>query len=211
MSLVPHVEGVPSRVAGIVLAAGAGQRFGGAKALVEIDRQSLASRAVFTLAEGGCEPIVVVIGAEADRVRAEALPRGDVEVIENPEWASGMASSLRAGLAALQGRCAAAVVALADQPLVSPAAVRRLAQAWEGGASAAVATYDGAPRNPVLLDARLWPQVVEHATGDRGAGPFLRAHPDLVTEVPCEDVAAPDDIDTPEDLAAVRALLTRRR
>jgi CTP:molybdopterin cytidylyltransferase MocA len=198
-------------VGGIVLAAGAGRRLGGPKALVQLGRQSLAARAVLTLRDGGCAPVVVVLGAAAERVRAEgALPSG-AEVVENPDWATGMGSSLRVGLAALEDRCRAVVVALADQPLVSAAAVGRLVRAWQGGARAAVATYDGAPRNPVLLDASLWPVVAAQATGDRGAGPFLRAHPEVVTAVPCEDVAAPDDVDTPADLAAVTAALTRRR
>jgi nicotine blue oxidoreductase len=203
---------VPSQVGGVVLAAGGGRRFGGAKALVRVERQSLASRGVFLLAEAACAPIVLVIGAEADRVRREGdLPRGEtVEVVENPDWADGIGSSLHVGLTALGGRCRAAVVALADQPLVSSRAVDRLVRAWEAGASAAVATFGGELRNPVLLDAALWPDVLASATGDHGAGPWLRANPSLVTPVPCDDVARPDDIDTPEDLRAITTSLSRR-
>ncbi|MCY7364825.1 MAG: molybdopterin-guanine dinucleotide biosynthesis protein MobA, partial [Frankiaceae bacterium] len=73
-----------------------------------------------------------------------------------------------------------------------------------GGAVAAVATYDGRPRNPVLLDRTTWAGVAEAASGDDGARSWLRAHPDLVTAVDCTDVGAPDDLDTPQDLAALR-------
>jgi CTP:molybdopterin cytidylyltransferase MocA len=99
------------------------------------------------------------------------------------------------------------VVALADQPLVGPESVRRLIAAHQAGASVAVATYDGHPRNPVLIGRGHWPEVVALAAGDVGARPFLRAHPDLVTRVECADTGRPDDIDSPEDLARVEKLL----
>ncbi len=124
--------------------------------------------------------------------------------VHNPDWMSGMGSSLAAGLRALAGGAAAAVIALADQPLVGAAAVRRLIAAHASGAAVAVAAYDGQPRNPVLIDRAYWPAVIETATGDAGARTFLRAHPDLVTLVECGDTGSPDDIDTPEDLARVR-------
>jgi nicotine blue oxidoreductase len=118
-----------------------------------------------------------------------------------------MGSSLAAGLAAVPRGCAAAVVALADQPLVGPESVRRLIAAHQAGASVAVACYDGQPRNPVLISREHWPEVVAMAAGDVGARPFLRAHPDLVTRVECGDTGRPDDIDSPEDLARVEELL----
>jgi nicotine blue oxidoreductase len=124
--------------------------------------------------------------------------------VHNPDWMSGMGSSLAAGLRALAGGAAAAVIALADQPLVGAAAVRRLIAAHASGATVAVAAYAGQPRNPVLIDRVHWPAVIETATGDAGARTFLRAHPDLVTLVECGDTGSPDDIDTPEDLARVR-------
>ncbi len=119
----------------------------------------------------------------------------------NPDWPSGMGSSLAAGLRAVPAGCAAAVVALVDQPLVGPEAVRRLIAAHAAGAGVAVAAYQGRPRNPVLLARGHWPEVLRLAVGDVGARPFLRAHPDLVTVVECGDTGQPDDVDTPEDLA----------
>ena len=188
-------------VAGLLLAAGAGRRMGGPKALVELDGEPLVRRGIRLLAEGGCDPVTVVVGASADRVR----PLCDgATVVEAGDWATGMAASLRAGLAALDADADACVVALVDQPLVTAAAVQRLRVAHAGGAVAAVATYDGRPRNPVLLDRTTWAGVAEAASGDDGARSWLRAHPDLVTAVDCTDVGAPDDLDTPQDLAALR-------
>lgn len=195
-------------VGGIVLAAGAGTRFGGPKAVAVLDGERLAERAAALLRAAGCAPVVVVVGAEAVAVET-ALDVGPATIVRNPDWATGMGSSLRAGLRALGGRCGAAVVALADQPIVSAVAVERLIGAWHRGAAAAVATYAGEPRNPVLLDAALWPAVAERAVGDAGARTFLRDRPDLVTGVPCDDVGLPDDIDTPDDLVAAAAALRR--
>ncbi len=192
-------------VAGILLAAGDGSRLGQPKATVELAGSTLAERGVALLRAGGADPVIVVTGA----VPVE-LP--GVVSVHNPDWMSGMGSSLAAGLRALAGGTAAAVIALADQPLVGAAAVRRLIAAHASGATVAVAAYAGQPRNPVLIDRVHWPAVIETATGDAGARTFLRAHPDLVTLVECGDTGSPDDIDTPEDLARVRelALVTPR-
>ncbi|HEY3681885.1 MAG TPA: nucleotidyltransferase family protein [Streptosporangiaceae bacterium] len=181
-------------VAGLLLAAGRGSRLGRPKALVEVDGRRLVDRAVATLRDGGCAPVVVVSGAAA-------LDLPGVLVAHNPDWATGMGSSLRTGLGALPAEAGAVVVALVDQPGVGPEVVRRLIAAYDAGAEVAVAAYDGAPRNPVLLGRAHWPAVAESATGDRGARAFLRAHPDLVTAVECADIASADDIDTPDDLA----------
>ena len=189
-------------VAGLVLAAGAGSRFGRPKALVEFDGEPLVSRAVRMLRTAGCAPVVAVLGAAADEVTA-AVELSDVVV--NPSWAKGMGSSLRCGLSALPDDVPAVVVALADQPLVGAESVTRLAAAWRAGAVAAVATYGGRPRNPVLLARSVWPDVVAQLAGDTGAGPWLRAHPELVTAVPCDGTGSPHDIDTPDDLADLEA------
>jgi len=164
--------------------------------------QSLAARGIALLRAGGASPIVVVTGAAALADRPD-----DVLSVHNPDWPTGMGSSLAAGLAAVPPGCAAAVVALADQPLVGPESVRRLIAARQAGASVAVACYDGQPRNPVLISREHWPEVVALAVGDVGARPFLRAHPDLVTRVECADTGRPDDIDSPDDLARAEELL----
>lgn len=190
-------------LAGLVLAAGAGTRFGRPKALVPFGGEPLVTRAVRMLSGAGCEPVVVVLGAAADEVRlAVDLPHAVV----NPDWALGMGSSLRCGLAALPADADAVVVALADQPLVGKDAVVRLAAAWRDGAVAAVATYGGQPRNPVLLARAVWPDITKSLTADTGAGPWLRAHPKQVTLVDCDGTGSPYDIDTPDDLLTATKL-----
>jgi CTP:molybdopterin cytidylyltransferase MocA len=194
-------------VAGILLAAGEGRRLGRPKALVQIGGQRLADRGLLLLRAGGADPVVVVTGAAPVDVPG-AL------VVHNPAWPTGMGSSLAAGLSALRslppGECGAAVIALADQPLVSPECVTRLIAAHRGGAGIAVAGYGGRPRNPVLIAREHWAEVLTMADGDAGARPFLRAHPGLVTLVECGDTGRPDDIDTPEDLARVTELAAQR-
>lgn len=190
------------RVAGLLLAAGGGSRLGRPKALVEFDGQLLIDRTVDLMAAAKLDPCVVVLGAAAEEVRAAAdLTR--VVVVDNPDWENGMAGSLRAGLTALTGRADAVVVLLVDQPLIGAEAIERLVAAWQDGAPAAVATYEGEPRNPALFDVALWPTITRSTTGDVGARSFLRSHPDVVAYVPCDDTGAPDDIDTKEDLARV--------
>jgi len=194
---------VGNRVAGVLLAAGEGKRLGTPKALVELGGRRLVDRAVDLLRDGGTDPVLVVTGA------APVTVPGVIDV-PNPDWRTGMGSSLAAGLRALPGDCTAAVIALVDQPLIGAGVVRRLLAAHRAGAALAVAAYDGRPRNPVLLARGHWAGVLAAADGDTGARPYLRAHPDLVALVECADIARPDDVDTPEDLARVSALLGGR-
>lgn len=185
-------------VAGLVLAAGSGSRLGTPKALVELAGERLVDRAVRVLADGGCAPIVVVSGAAPVEVAG-------AEVVANPDWSSGMGSSLRVGLAALAGSDAAAVVvSLVDQPNIGPEVVRRLVAAFDAGGTVVTATYGGKRRNPVLLARETWPEVSRLAEGDAGARPYLAAHPDEVSAVACDDLGSADDIDTVEDLDRAR-------
>ena len=188
-------------VAGVLLAAGEGSRFGRPKALVELDGQTLAERGVTLLRAGGTDPVLIVTGA----AQVELRPEHQARTVYNGEWRTGMGSSLRAALRALTEleagpEIGAVVVALADQPLVGAEAVGRLIAAYRAGVGVAVAAYGGKPRNPVLLAREHWPEVIATATGDQGARAFLRARPELVTLVECGDTGRPDDIDTPADL-----------
>ena len=182
----------------MLLAAGNGSRLGQPKALVELAGSTLAERGVALLGDGGADPVIVVTGAVPVEIPG-------VVAVHNPDWETGMGSSLATGLLALSnGDAEAAVIALADQPLVGAESVRRLIGAFRSGAAVAVAAYDGKPRNPVLIAREHWPAVLELAAGDTGARPFLRAHPELVALVECGDTGRPDDVDTAEDLARVR-------
>jgi CTP:molybdopterin cytidylyltransferase MocA len=207
----------PQLVAGVLLAAGAGSRLGRPKALVVVGGQSMARRGITLLRDGGADPVIVVTGATGPDTDVTGLGTGTgtggrelgVISVHNPDWPTGMGSSLAVGLGAVPAECIAAVLALADQPLVGPQAVRRLMDAHAAGASVAVACYEGRPRNPALISREYWPEVIALASGDVGARPFLRTHRDLVTEVECGDTGRPDDVDSPEDLARIEALLAR--
>jgi nicotine blue oxidoreductase len=182
------------RVAGLVLAAGAGRRYGMAKALVEHRGELLVRRAAGTLRAAGCGPVLVVVGASAPQVRVAAP---ELTYVDNPRWATGMGSSLRTGLAALAGTPAEAVVVLlVDMPGISPAAVRRIA----GHATPdALATggYGDRRGHPVLLGRRHWAGVAAAAVGDRGARDYLRDHAHRVRVVDVGDVADDTDLDVP--------------
>jgi nicotine blue oxidoreductase len=223
-----------TRVAGILLAAGEGARLGQPKALVELGGQTLAQRGVAMLVAGGADPVLVVTGAArvsvegawtvrnldwrtgmgsslAAGLHALDVPHGPAD----PEPTRGLdpeAAGPRQGPAlrdwgweASASDVSAAVIALADQPLVGAASVSRLIGAHAAGATVAVAAYDGKPRNPVLIGREHWAAVLQMAVGDTGARPFLRAHPELVTLVECGDIGGAFDIDTPADLARAAA------
>jgi CTP:molybdopterin cytidylyltransferase MocA len=191
-------------VAGVVLAAGSGSRFGGPKALVRLEGELLVERAARLAAAGGCEPVLVVVGASADEV-IEAAELDGARIVRADGWSEGMGASLRAGIDAAEALdCQAVAVVLADQPRIGPTALRRLIAVWEAGAIAAVATYQGEPRNPVVLDRSIWAEVKAAAQGDVGARGWLRSHSDQVVDVACDGTGDPVDIDTPLDLNALQ-------
>jgi CTP:molybdopterin cytidylyltransferase MocA len=191
-------------VAGVVLAAGAGRRLGRPKALVSLGGELLVERAIRIASDGGCEPVIVVLGSHSDEV-LERADLGDSRPVLAEHWSEGMGASLRAGVDAAEALgCEAIAVILVDQPRIGPEALRRLLAVWQQGASSAVATYGGQRRNPVVLDRSIWAEVSDAASGDVGARAWLRANPDRVVEVPCDGTGDPVDIDTAEDLDALQ-------
>jgi CTP:molybdopterin cytidylyltransferase MocA len=184
-------------VSAIVLAAGVGSRFGGGKLLTRLGGQPIIEAVLDNLRDAPVEEVIVVIGADAKRLR-EVCERYGVRTVDNEEWERGQSTSVLAGLRACDGE--AAVVLLGDQPLIGAGAVERLVAAFAGGARIAVATYGGKWRNPVLFSREVWTLLETELAGDEGARPVLRRHPELVVEVPCEGVGDPMDVDTREDL-----------
>jgi len=171
---------------GLVLAAGEGRRLGEPKAPYVVEGERLVDRAVRVLQEGGCDPVLVVLGAWVGDVPGSV-------VVVNTEWASGLGSSLRTGLqaaAALDG-CDRAVVTLVDLPGLTGAAVRRVV-AHPGDLVAAA--YAGRRGHPVAFGRAHWEAVVREASGDRGARDYLAAHPVALVEV--GDLASDSDLDT---------------
>jgi len=182
-------------VAGLVLAAGGGRRYGMPKALVEYEGSLLVERAVRTAA-AVCDPVLVVLGAQAVEVWRSADLTG-ATVLANADWPSGMASSLRTGLDGLRGwpgQVQAVLVQLVDMPGMTAAALARMAE-HSAPDALAVATYDGVRGHPVLLGREHWAGVAESATGDEGARRYLAAHD--VVEVDCTALADPTDLDVP--------------
>ena len=183
--------------AGLVLAAGTGSRFGATKQLVEVDGRPLVAHVGATAREAGLAPVVVVVGHDAAAVAAAVDGDEDVEVVVNPAHGRGQATSLRAGVRALQpGDADAAVVLLADEPGVAPEAVRAVVAALEDGAAVARAVYEDRPGHPVGFARRVWADLLG-TRGDTGARQLLDALD--VTPVGV-DGPAPVDIDTPADL-----------
>jgi CTP:molybdopterin cytidylyltransferase MocA len=184
-----------SAVAAVVLAAGGGRRYGMPKALVEYEGSLLVERAVRT-ARAACDPVLVVLGAQA----VDVWRRADLDgatVLANQDWETGMASSLRTGLEGLRGWPAqvdAALLLLVDMPGMTSDALRKVAEHAAPDALA-TATYDGVRGHPVLIGRNHWAGVIETATGDEGARHYLALHD--VVEVDCTGLADPTDLDVP--------------
>ena len=176
---------------GLLLAAGAGRRMGGPKALVD----GWLVGAVTALREGGCAQVVVVLGAAADQA-APLLVGHAVVVVVAEDWDEGMGASLRTGLASLGGAGEdAALVSLVDLPDVGADVVRRVLDQPVSATTLARASYDGRPGHPVLIGREHWADVVASARGDLGARGYLDANDVLLVE--CGDLATGRDIDRP--------------
>jgi CTP:molybdopterin cytidylyltransferase MocA len=188
-------------IAGLVLAAGAGSRFGQQKLLARHRDRPLLEHVVRTVVGTRLDPVIVVLGADADRLAAAVDLQGATAVVCQ-RWAEGQSASLRAGLDAAGDR--PVVVVLGDQPLLHPAAVERVIAARRPGAIAVRATYAGCPGHPVLLERVLVGRAHE-LEGDEGARSLLEGGD--VVEVPCDGLGGDLDVDTPQDLAALRRVV----
>ena len=184
-----------SPAAAIVLAAGGSQRFGTPKQLAPFNGRPLVCHAIDAAVAAGCAPVFVVVGHAADRVRS-VLPE-EVVPVHNPAYATGQASSLRAGIAAaVANDVEGLVVLLADQPLVDPMVIRQVSAALSAGHSVVRARYEDRPGHPVAF-ARMTFGALAHVGGDAGAR-------DLLEELGVHELrvagTCPADVDTPADL-----------
>jgi CTP:molybdopterin cytidylyltransferase MocA len=190
-------------VRGVLLAGGAGSRFGAAvpKPLAPFRGRPLLTWPLAALRAGGVQDIILVVGAHADAIHAAVDP-SLARLVRCDDWAEGLSASLRAGVAAAaDGGAEAVVVALADQPLLSGEAVARVIAAREPERFDAIrATYAGTPQHPTLLESSLFAGVAD-LRGDTGARPLLRRAPERVRLVACDGLGSPEDADTPETLA----------
>ena len=206
------IAGSCGAVAAVLLAAGEARRMQGInKLLLAIDGVPLVRRSAQVLVRAGIREIVVVLGHQADRVRA-AL--GDpaslgLTVIENTDYRSGQHGSVLAGLAALPATCAAALVMLGDMPLVDDADLERIVAAWArrpDGCAAVVPTFDARRGNPVLIGADALAQIVRERP-EGGARAWMDAHPQRVVRCEMPDDHCVFDLDTPDDIRRLEARL----
>lgn len=182
-------------VCGIVLAAGAGSRYGHPKALaVRTDGTAWVAHAVRALAASGCDPILVVVGACRDEVTA--LVPESATIVVAKDWADGLSASVRAGLAAAaKTHAAAALVVPVDMPELPASACNRVKDQASAD-SLRQATYGGEAGHPALLGRSHWDDLARTLTGDRGAGTYLREHG--VDNIECGDLWHGRDVDRAE-------------
>jgi molybdenum cofactor cytidylyltransferase len=198
------------KVAALVLAAGRSTRMGGPnKLLAEIGGRALVRIAVDEALASRASPVVVVTGHQHEQVEA-ALQGAKVKTVHNPDYAEGLSTSLRAGLAVLPADVDGVVVLLADMPQVDVTLIDRLITAFdpEKGALAVVPTIEGKRGNPVLWSRRFFPELAA-VEGDVGARHLIGRYSEAVVEVPVTGSAALADVDTPEALKLVRRELER--
>jgi molybdenum cofactor cytidylyltransferase len=191
-------------IAGVVLAAGGATRFGGAKQLADLDGRPLLEHAIRSIESvPAIERVVVVLGARAEEIRAR-VDFGATEVVVCEDWESGQSASLKTGIAAIAGDADAAVITLGDMPRVTPQVIARFAEiaAEHGPDARARAVYDGVPGHPVVLGSDHFAAVAT-IEGDIGARDLLRSIG--VQRIECAHLSSAVDIDTPEDLDALRA------
>lgn len=185
------------KIAALVLAAGRSTRFGAEnKLLATFEGRPMIAHVLAAITEAGLDPVIVVIGHEADAVRAAIGPRMGA-FVDNPRFAEGLSTSLRAGLAAMPESVGATFVMLGDMPRVSAATLRRLVMAASEhpAAQAFVPTFEGHWGNPVLVRRALFPSLMA-LHGDQGARKLLEASREVVMEIPVADAGVLADFDT---------------
>ena len=188
----------PARIAGIILAAGGSSRFGAPKQLLTHHGENLVRRAARSATEAGLTPVIVVLGAYASSIELFLAGLESVVVVVNEEWQSGQASSLRAGVEKAAGLgCDAALMILADQPLVDRESLTKLAGTFARTSRVIASRYSGVVGAPALFGSEFFDELMSLG-GDHGAGQWLRSHPELATPVDIDEAAF--DIDTPDDL-----------
>lgn len=194
----------PSDVAGVLLAAGMSTRMGRNKLFLPLDGGAVLDRAVAAALGAGLEPLIVVVGHEADRVAA-AVSGTRVRIVRNPDYARGMSTSLAAGVAAVPDGAAAAVVLLADMPLVDAAMIQTLVARWrEAGTPLAVSRYGDVVAPPIVYGAALFAEL-RALDGDGCGKAVIKRHrgEEVAVDWP---PARLTDLDVPEDLARLAAL-----
>jgi molybdenum cofactor cytidylyltransferase len=185
-------------VAAIVLAAGSATRMGELKQLLPVGEQPMVRRVTEAICTTGLAQVVVVVGAQAEAVTS-ALSGLPVDIVVNKAWAGGMSTSLRAGLGVLHPEIRAALVALADQPGLTPGLLQTLIGRYHASHKLIVApVYRGRRGNPVLFDRALFPELLA-VEGDQGGREIITRYQDETEGVEVDDPAVIQDVDTRQD------------
>ena len=193
----PVVE-VWSRVAAVVLAAGASSRFGSLKQLLPWQEGTLLSHVVDTALRSLVDPVIVVLGNRAEECR-DVLGRRPVKIVTNQDWAEGASTSVKAGLAAVPENVRSALFPLADQPMVTAHTINALIARYRFTLAPVVwPEHAGERGNPVLFDRGLFPELM-CLSQDAGGRSVLKAHVAEAERVPVDDAGILFDIDTPAD------------
>ena len=198
------------RIAAVVLAAGRSTRMGAVNKLIaEIGGKPLVRIAAEQALASRVSPVIVVTGHERERVE-QALNGLPVRVVHNPDYAEGLGTSLKAGIAAVPDDADGAIVCLGDMPQVNAALIDKLIAAFDParGALVVVPSIAGRRGNPVVWSRRFFPDLTA-INGDIGARQLIGTYAEAVVEVPVEGDAALTDVDTPESLSAVKAEIER--
>ena len=194
-------------IAALILAAGQSSRMGEHKMLLPLLGKPLLLHAVDHALAAEFDEIIVILGHHANAVRA-ALAEHRVRIVENPDYQQGQSTSVRAGIAALAPATEAVIILLGDQPLVKPAILKSLMQAWQHSNKSIVAPFYGGQRgNPVLFARALFPELL-NVTGDQGGREVLQRHASEIEPLQIDDADAAQDLDTWQEY---QALLKRLR
>jgi len=191
------------RMAGIVLAAGTASRMGRNKLVLPVQGKPMVAHAVEAAAAAGLDPVIVVTGHESAVVR-RAVGKTPVTFVQNDDFARGLSTSLRAGIAAVPPECEGAVLLLGDMPGITAPRIEKVVKAFDPADDRAicVATAQGERGHPVLWGRQFFPEL-EALEGDVGARAVMSRYPALVCDVEADDDAPLADIDTPEALEAI--------
>lgn len=195
--------------AAIVLAAGRSSRMGAHKLLLPLGERPLIAHAVVAACASSANPVLVVLGHDAERVAA-ALPPGRQQIVVNPNYQEGMATSLRTGLMALPPETQGVLVLLGDQPLFTLDLIEQMLEAArQSPASILAACYGGRRGNPVYFPGVYFDEL-KNVTGDEGGRSVIQHHPDSLRLVDIANVDAVLDADAPDDYQQILAAWERQ-
>ncbi len=186
-------------ISAVILAAGEGTRMGAVKPLLPIDGKPALSRVIGTACAAGVDEIVVVLGHAADEIQGMVDLSG-CRVIRNPDYKTGMASSLRVGIQAVSAAARGILILHADMPYIAPETIGSIIATARTGARLVAPTYQGARGFPVYVDRVCFPGLISTLVGEVGARAYISAHPDDLVAIPVLDPGTVVDLDTPNDV-----------